>query len=166
MTRVFLLEVINIFLLVPMLLLMLLIIFVLYKMAKTIGRNAAVFIDFLLIGGFTTYYLHHAVSVKIASANAVYFWDAIFLVASCAIYYILLKFISIQFPRTAKLLHYTMAWIGTYIIYMLLCTILVGDLPRLLNNNTLSIITNLVIISLFAILTFNVRKTMFIEAVN
>lgn len=46
-------------------------------------------------------------------------------------------------------------------MYATICIILIGNLPQLLNNKFFSELTNIIIISILAIITFNVRKTIF-----
>ena len=126
-----------------------------------VSKTVAVLIDFLFLGGFTAYSLHKVISVKIASGNAVYFWDIIFFIVSCALYYIALNYLVINFPRLAAFINYSISWIGTFLIYTTICVILIGDFPQLLNNDFFSKLTNLIIVSILAIVTFNIRKTMF-----
>ncbi|PFN27601.1 hypothetical protein [Bacillus cereus] len=146
-------------LILPILLLFLLFIF--YKISKMISRTVAVLIDFLFLGGFTAYSLHKIISVKIASGNAVYFWDIIFFIVSCVLYYIVLNYLVINFPRLAACINYIISWIGTFLVYTTICIIFIGNFPQLLNNEFFSKLTNLIIISIIAIITFNIRKTMF-----
>lgn len=146
-------------LLLPILLLFLLMILV--KISKMVSRTVAVLVDFLFLGGFAAYSLHQSVSVKIASGYAVYFWDILFFIVSCALYYIVLNYLVTNFPRLAALINYIIAWIGTFLVYATICIILIGNLPQLLNNKFFSELTNIIIISILAIITFNVRKTMF-----
>ncbi|EJR57563.1 hypothetical protein IIM_00170 [Bacillus cereus VD107] len=135
--------------------------FILYKISKMVSRTVAVFIDFLFLGGFTAYSLHKIISVKIASGNAVYFWDIIFFIISCVLYYIVLNYLVINFPRLAAFINYIISWIGTFLMYTIICVIFIGNFPQLLNNEFFSKLTNLIIISIIAIVTFNIRKTMF-----
>lgn len=99
-------------LLLPILLLFLLIILV--KISKMVSRTVAVLVDFLFLGGFAAYSLHQSVSVKIASGYAVYFWDILFFIVSCVLYYIVLNYLVTNFPRLAALINYIIAWIGTF----------------------------------------------------
>ncbi|MFA2786244.1 hypothetical protein [Bacillus paranthracis] len=146
-------------LLLPILLLFLLIILV--KISKMVSRTVAVLVDFLFLGGFAAYSLHKSVSVTIASGYATYFWDILFFIVSCVLYYIVLNYLVINFPRLAALINYIIAWIGTFLVYATICIILIGNLPQLLNNKFFSELTNIIIISILAIITFNVRKTIF-----
>ncbi|MDD1505537.1 hypothetical protein PVA17_22720, partial [Lysinibacillus sp. CNPSo 3705] len=143
----------------PIMLIFLLII--LYKLSKMISKTVAVLIDFLFIGGFTAYSLHKIISVKIASGNAVYFWDIVFFIAACILYYIALNYLVINFPRLAAVINYIVSWIGTFLIYGVICVIFIGGLPQLLNNPSFSMLTNVIIVSLLAIITFNIRKSVF-----
>ncbi|MFJ9231058.1 hypothetical protein [Bacillus mobilis] len=126
-----------------------------------VSKTVAVLVDFLFLGGFTAYSLHKAVSVKIASGYAVYFWDILFFIVSCVLYYIVLNYLVINFPRIAAFINYIISWIGTFLVYTIICIILIGNLPKLLNNEFFSQLTNIIIISILAIITFNIRKTMF-----
>lgn len=56
------------------------------RVSKAVSKFVAVFIDFILVGGITAYSLHGKVSVKIASGNAVYFWDIVFGLGVCLLY--------------------------------------------------------------------------------
>ncbi|MEI2314945.1 MULTISPECIES: hypothetical protein [Bacillus cereus group] len=145
-------------LILPILLFLL---FILYKISKMVSRTVAVLVDFLFLGGFTAYSLHKSVSVKIASGYAVYFWDILFFIVSCVLYYIVLNYLVINFPRIAALINYIISWIGTFLVYTTICIILIGNLPKLLNDEFFSQLTNIIIISILAIITFNIRKTMF-----
>ncbi|MFC9416014.1 hypothetical protein ACIG6B_15800 [Bacillus mobilis] len=145
-------------LILPILLILL---FILYKISKMVSKTVAVLVDFLFLGGFTAYSLHKAVSVKIASGYAVYFWDILFFIVSCVLYYIVLNYLVINFPRIAAFINYIISWIGTFLVYTIICIILIGNLPKLLNNEFFSQLTNIIIISILAIITFNIRKTMF-----
>ncbi|MDA1601817.1 hypothetical protein PDL10_15595 [Bacillus cereus] len=145
-------------LILPILLFLL---FILYKISKMVSRTVAVLVDFLFLGGFTAYSLHKLISVNIASGYAVYFWDIIFFILSCVLYYIVLNYLVINFPRIAAFINYIISWIGTFLVYTTICIILIGNLPQLLNNEFFSQLTNIIIISILAIITFNIRKTMF-----
>src|SRR5690625_5072781 len=100
--------------LIPLLVLMLL---YLLRLSKNISKFIAVFIDFLFIGGITASSLHRQVSTKIASGNAVYFWDIVFGIGVCLIYYFLLNSLVIKVPKVAAVVNYMIAWFGTLIIY-------------------------------------------------
>ncbi|HFK1767090.1 hypothetical protein AT258_24110 [Bacillus wiedmannii] len=145
-------------LILPILLILL---FILYKISKMVSKTVAVLVDFLFLGGFTAYSLHKLISVKIASGYAVYFWDILFFIVSCVLYYIILNYLVINFPRIAAFINYIISWIGTFLVYTTICIILIGNLPKLLNNEFFSQLTNIIIISILAIITFNIRKTMF-----
>lgn len=147
-----------ILLLIPFLLLILL---YLLRISKNISKFIAVFIDFLFVGGFAAVSLHGKVSIKIASGNAVYFWDIVFGIGSCFIYYFLLNLLVMKLPKVATLVNYIIAWFGTLIIYGMLFSIFVGGFPRLLNNPDLSMLTNLIIVTLLAFVTFNIRRNIF-----
>lgn len=144
--------------LIPML-----IIFLLYvlRISKEISKFVAVFIDFLLIGGFTAYFLHGKVSMKIASGNAVYFWDIVFGVGVCILYYVLLNFLVVQFPKVAACINYVIAWFGTLIIYVMIFAIFNDGLPQLLNNQSVSMLINMIIVTILAFVTFQIRKNIF-----
>ncbi len=145
-------------LILPILLFLL---FILYKISKMVSKTVAVLVDFLFLGGFTVYSLHKLISVKIASGYAVYFWDILFFIVSCVLYYIVLNYLVINFPRIAAFINYIISWIGTFLVYTTICIILIGNLPKLLNDEFFSQLTNIIIISILAIITFNIRKTMF-----
>ncbi|MGG2014881.1 hypothetical protein [Bacillus sp. S10(2024)] len=138
--------------------------FIFYKISKMVSKTVAVLIDFLFLGGFTAYSLHEIISIKIASGNAVYFWDTIFFIVSCVLYYIALNYLVINFPRLAAFFNYIISWIGTFLVYTTICVISIGNFPKLLNNDFFSKLTNLIIISILALITFNIRKTMFANA--
>ncbi|KLA01402.1 hypothetical protein B4147_1069 [Bacillus wiedmannii] len=145
-------------LILPILLFLL---FILYKISKMVSKTVAVLVDFLFLGGFTVYSLHKLISVKIASGYAIYFWDILFFIVSCVLYYIVLNYLVINFPRIAAFINYIISWIGTFLVYTTICIILIGNLPKLLNDEFFSQLTNIIIISILAIITFNIRKTMF-----
>ncbi|GIN58626.1 hypothetical protein J8TS2_29450 [Lederbergia ruris] len=146
-------------LLLPIFLLVLLVF--LLRISKAISKFVAVSIDFLFIGGFTAYSLHEKVSIKIASGNAVYFWDIVFGIGACILYFTLLSYLVIKFPKIAALINYIIAWIGTLLIYGMICVIFIGNFPRLLNNYFLSTLVNIIIITVLAFITFNIRKNIF-----
>lgn len=131
------------------------------RISKSIGKFIAVFIDFLLIGGFVINFTHKAISTKIASGNAVYFWNITFAIIACVLYYFLLIFLILHLPKLAALVNYFIAWIGTFVVYFIIFSIINGGLPELLNNKDLSMLTNLVIVSLLAFITLLARKNMF-----
>lgn len=147
-----------IFLLIPFLLLILL---YLFRISKNISKFIAVFIDFLFVGGIAAFSLHGKISIKIASGYAVYFWDIIFAIGSCFLYYFLLNLLVIRLPKIATVVNYIIAWFGTLIIYAMLFSIFTGGFPRLLNNPDLSMLTNLIIVTLLAFVTFNIRRNIF-----
>ncbi|MCL1702156.1 hypothetical protein [Lysinibacillus sp. Bpr_S20] len=143
-------------------LIILLLLFAIIKISAMISKTVAVLIDFIFLGFFTAISLHGAISVKIASGKAIYFWDTLFFITACVLYFIALNLLVIYFPRIAKFLNYMVAWIGTFIIYIVLSSLFTGDaLPQLLNNDSLSQFTNLIIISIIAFATYNVRKKIF-----
>lgn len=144
--------------LIPILLLILL---YFLRISTAISKFVAVFIDFLLIGGFTAYLLHGKVSVQIASGKAVYFWDIAFGVGVCILYYVILSFLVIHFPKVAACINYVIAWIGTFLIYGMIFAIFNGGLPQLLNNHSLSMLINIIIVTLLAFITFKIRKNIF-----
>lgn len=145
-------------LLIPILIITLL---YLIRFSTAVSKFFAVFIDFLLICGFTAYFLHGEVSVKIASGNAVYFWDIAFGIGVCVLYYVLLNFLVIHLPMVAAFINYIIAWIGTFLIYGVIFTIFIGGLPQLLNNHSLNMLINIIIVSLLALMTFKIRKNIF-----
>jgi len=131
------------------------------QLSKSISKMIAVFIDFLFIGGFVAYLLHGKVSTKIASGHAIYFWNIVFGIGSCLIYYLLLTLLVMKFPKIAAVVNYIIAWFGTLIMYGLLFSVFIGGFPRLLNNSELSMLTNLLIVTLLAFVTFKIRKNIF-----
>jgi len=131
------------------------------RISKAISRFVAVFIDFLFVGGFTAYFLHDKVSMKIASGNAVYFWDIVFGIIVCILYYALLSFLVNKLPRVAACINYVIAWFGTFLIYILVFLIFNDGLPELLNNHSWSMFIHLLIVSLLAFVTFQIRKNIF-----
>lgn len=147
-----------ILLLIPILLIILLF---LLRLSKNISKFIAVFIDFIFIGGIVAYSIHGKLSIKIASGNAVYFWDIVFGIGACIIYYILLSYLVINFPKLAAFINYFIAWIGTLIIYGMFFVIFNGGFPRLLNNYDLSMAINIIIITMLAFVTFKIRKNIF-----
>ena len=147
------------FFLVPFILFILL---YLLRLSKNISKLIAVFIDFLLIGGIVAYSVHGKLSVKIASGNAVYFWDIVFGIGACFIYYILLNYLVINFPKLAAVINYVIAWVGTLIIYGMTLILFYGGFPQLLNNYDLSMIIHIIIITMLAFVTFNIRKNIFV----
>lgn len=144
-------------------LILILLIFLLYilRISKAISKYIAVFMDFLLLGGFTAYLLHDKVSVKIASGNAVYFWDLVFAVGVCILYYVLLNVLISFFPKIAACINYVAAWAGTFFLYLLIFLIFNDGLPQLVNDDSLSMLINLIIVSILAIVSFRIRKNIF-----
>src|SRR5699024_4557322 len=98
----------------------------------------AVFIDFLLIGGIVANFTHKAISIKIASGNAIYFWNIAFALGACVLYYFLLNFLILYFPKIATIVNYLIAWVGTFLVYLIIFSVINGNLPQLLNNDNLS----------------------------
>lgn len=146
----------------PVILILLFGFIIFVKISKMVSKAVAVLIDFIFLGVFTSYSLHEIITVKIASGKAVYFWDAIFFIVPCVLYYITLNLLGIYFPRVAGFFNYIISWIGTLLVYTLLCSIFTGDtFPQLLNNDFFSKFTNYIIVSILAIVTFNIRKNIF-----
>lgn len=132
------------------------------RISSSIGKVIAIFIDFLILGGFAMNFFHHKISTVIASGKAVYFWNIVFTVIICALYFFLLVAIFTFAPKVGAIINYFIAWIGTFIIYFLVFAILNNDeLPQLLDNENLSKLTNLIIVSLLAIITFQARQNIF-----
>ncbi|MFY0521071.1 hypothetical protein ACOMCU_25085 [Lysinibacillus sp. UGB7] len=146
----------------PLIIVLLISFFIFVKISKMVSKTVAVLIDFILLGVFTSYSLHEIITVKIASGKAVYFWDALFFIVPCVLYYIALKYLVIYFPRVSRIFNFIISWIGTLLVYTILCSIFIGDsFPKLLNNDFFSGFTNYIIVSILAIVTFNIRKNVF-----
>lgn len=144
--------------LIPILILM----FILFlRISKSTSKFVAIFIDFLVIGGTIAYLSNETVSSKIASGNAVYFWNVVFGVGTCIIYYIILSFLVIYFPKIGATINYFVSWIGTFIIYFVFFSIVNEGLPQLLNDKELSLIANLIIVTLLTFITYRARQNIF-----
>jgi len=140
----------------------LILIFILFlRVSKATSKFIAIFIDFLVVGGVIAYLSNEAISLKIASGKAVYFWNLVFGVGACIIYYFILSLLVIYLPKIASLINYLVSWIGTFIIYFIFFSIFNGELPQLLNDEKLSVIINIIIVTLLSFITYRARRNIF-----
>lgn len=124
------------------------------------GVISAVVIDFLVIGGFSTHFAHNRIIPSFASGKAIYFWDVVVFIFICTCYAIFLAIVSEKLPKFAKIIHYTMAWIGMGLFYIIIMLIISGGLPQLLDNETANYLLHLTAVSVFALILFKIRLQM------
>lgn len=154
---------------IPVFFIALLVVYVIVRIFKFIiglGYAAAIVVDVLVLGGFAIYYAHHAWFVHIASGKAVYFWDGVLFVAVSFVYAAVLLILTNYFPRLGSLFHYVIAWFGTACIYLFINLVMFEGLGQLLDHDDLNVIVHFILISLFAIIIFKKRKSMFSQQLN
>lgn len=143
------------------LLFMLLIILRIFKWIISLGAVAAIFLDIVVIGGFTVYYAHHEWFVKIASGKAVYFWDVVCFAIVGSIYTAFLMLAHQGFPKIAAIFHYIVAWVATFFVYLILNLILFDSFGKLLDHKQWNLFVHAIIISILAIYIFSKRRDIF-----
>lgn len=93
---------------------------------------------------------HKYFSVKVASGNAVYFWDIVAALLAIGIYVVVFKLVRRKFYLSGKILNFVISFFSAYIVYfMLVNTFVTHDeiyyLP-LLNNSVMNSIVNWILV--------------------
>lgn len=111
---------------------------------------------------------HKYFSTKVASGNAVYFWDILAAIIAVALYAALFKLVRQNFALPGKILNFVISFFSAYIVYFMLVSICVYHsqdvyyLP-LLNNSVMNKIVNWIIVCILSCVIWFKREEYLVE---
>ena len=131
-------------------------------MGKTFIRALIFSVDKMMVFFISYYFIHNYFSVKVASGNAVYFWNISLSLIVVFIYTILFKLIYDRLGVFGKIINFVISYVGVVATYHLITSMFIQEKSfyylQLLNNQDINKVVNYILIGIVAIFVWRKRE--------
>lgn len=131
-------------------------------MGKTFIKALIFSVDKMMVFFISYYFIHNYFSVKVASGNAVYFWNISLSLIVVFIYAILFKLIYDRLGVFGKIINFVISYVGVVATYHLITSMFIQEKDfyylQLLNNQDINKVVNYILMGIVAIFVWRKRE--------